>query len=762
VTNIGGSSGIGDISCPRASLCVAGEGNTNVVTSTNPTGGASAWTATTLAISSTLKGMSCPSATLCVGVEHGNVVTSTNPTGGASAWTVTNVDGSNNFFSGSLSCPTIHLCVAVDGAGNVVTSTNPTGGAPAWTATNVSGFLAGVSCASASLCVALSGNNVVTSTNPTGGAPAWTTTGTGDPSGLDGVSCPSTTLCVATDGTGDMVTSSDPTSGAAWTLTHVSGNDFLYGVACPTTALCVAVDQNSGAVITGTEVSIGPTVTAVSPADGPIGGGAIATVSGTNLSGASDVLFGSTDVPASNAYPCPSSSAGCFTINSSSEITVSTPAAAAGTVNVTVITPLGDSPISSADRYTYSTPGAYTPVTPFRVCDTRPTSQGITANQCNDDSTGAGSGPLTSGAKRVVTVDGFGGLPGSGVTAVVVNVTAIAPTSGTFLTLYPDGGSVPATSNLNPQAGAIVANLVEVAVSTAGKIDVFNALGTINVALDIQGYVSSASTGLFTPVAPTRICDTRAPGGSAPTQCNLSGANPIIAGRPVLTFNVRTGTDGIPATGVTAIVFNLTAIDPTAGTVLTAYAGGTTRPNVSNVNLGPGQVVPNRVIVPVSASGTVSLWNAVGSVNVAVDVNGWFSNTGPPSALVLGLLPTRICDTRAGNAGDTGCRKGTVSAGHVLTINVAGVAGIPVLGRADSPVAIVANVTAVNATTGTYVTVYPGPSGASTPLASDLNVPSLAPVTNLVVVEVGADGTINLFNAVGSVNLIVDVLGYYS
>ena len=34
--------------------------------------------------------------------------------------------------------------------------------------------------------------------------------------------------------------------------------------------------------------------------------------------------------------------------------------------------------------------------------------------------------------------------------------------------------------------------------------------------------------------------------------------------------------------------------------------------------------------------------------------------------------------------------------------------------------------------------------------------------TNLVVVGVGSDGTINLFNAVGTVNLIVDVLGYYS
>jgi hypothetical protein len=34
--------------------------------------------------------------------------------------------------------------------------------------------------------------------------------------------------------------------------------------------------------------------------------------------------------------------------------------------------------------------------------------------------------------------------------------------------------------------------------------------------------------------------------------------------------------------------------------------------------------------------------------------------------------------------------------------------------------------------------------------------------TNLVVVQVGSDGTINLYNAAGSVELIVDVFGYYS
>ena len=42
-----------------------------------------------------LYGVSCPSSGLCVAVDRaGNVVTSTNPTGGAAAWTVTDVDGS--------------------------------------------------------------------------------------------------------------------------------------------------------------------------------------------------------------------------------------------------------------------------------------------------------------------------------------------------------------------------------------------------------------------------------------------------------------------------------------------------------------------------------------------------------------------------------------------------------------------------------------------------------------------------------------------
>jgi hypothetical protein len=91
------------------------------VTSTNPTGGASAWltTGNVDIEGGPLWSLSCLSASLCIGGDQfGNVAASTNPTGGASAWTVTNVEG-NNFMSGA-GCASPTLCVVVDEVGHVV------------------------------------------------------------------------------------------------------------------------------------------------------------------------------------------------------------------------------------------------------------------------------------------------------------------------------------------------------------------------------------------------------------------------------------------------------------------------------------------------------------------------------------------------------------------------------------------------------------------------------------------------------------------
>src|SRR5487761_922230 len=85
-----------------------------------------------------------------------------------------------------------------------------------------------------------------------------------------------------------------------------------------------------------------PAVTKVSPSSGPTTGGSTVTISGTNLSGATAVKFGTTTATVS-ADPVTS-------------ITATSPSGSAGTVNVRVTTPGGTSAITTADQFTYVAP----------------------------------------------------------------------------------------------------------------------------------------------------------------------------------------------------------------------------------------------------------------------------------------------------------------------------------------------------------------------------------------------------------------------
>jgi hypothetical protein len=117
-----------------------------------------------------LTGMACPSSTLCVAVDNfGNVLTSTDPTGGAGAWQSLRLPGAGRFngFTG-IACPTTGFCIA-SAAGYFATTTNPTGGAAAWGVETAPGadYVSGIACASTSLCVAISGHELLVSANPT-------------------------------------------------------------------------------------------------------------------------------------------------------------------------------------------------------------------------------------------------------------------------------------------------------------------------------------------------------------------------------------------------------------------------------------------------------------------------------------------------------------------------------------------------------------------------------------------------------------------
>jgi serine protease len=85
-----------------------------------------------------------------------------------------------------------------------------------------------------------------------------------------------------------------------------------------------------------------------------------------------------------------------------------------------------------------------------------------------------------------------------------------------------------------------------------------------------------------------------------------------------------TGVGGVPDAGVTAVALNVTAVGPSAATWVTVWPTGEAKPLASNLNVPPGDVRPNLVIVKVGAGGKVSIDNAAGDVDLIVDVAGYF------------------------------------------------------------------------------------------------------------------------------------------
>jgi hypothetical protein len=167
--------------------------------------------------------------------------------------------------------------------------------------------------------------------------------------------------------------------------------------------------------------------------------------------------------------------------------------------------------------------------------------------------------------------------------------------------------------------------------------------------------------------------------------------------------------------------------------------------------------VPNRVIVKVGANGKVSIFNFQGSADVVADVGGWFVDaaTNPTATGVgfNGLTPKRILDTRPPG-------KGPVVPGGTITVQVAAMGGVPAMTSAAPPTAVVLNVTVTDTTAASYLTVWP--DGTGRPTASDLNWVPGQTVPNLVVVKLGANGMVDVYNLAGSTDVVIDVVGWYS
>jgi hypothetical protein len=404
-----------------------------------------------------------------------------------------------------------------------------------------------------------------------------------------------------------------------------------------------------------------------------------------------------------------------------------------------------------------TTAGTFHPTAPTRILDTR-TMTGITNGPVRTgDGRHPSPDPITrrdETANHDLQVTGLNGIPTSGVSAVLLNVTAVgagAPGPG-FMSVVPKParvgdvfndqgsyGAYPSTSNLNLENADPTPNLVLARVGAGGKIRIFNYVGPTHVIADVAGWFGTGGAHTngsgFSGVVPSRVFDSRLGIGT--------NASQFRAGE---TRSVRVaGVSGIPA-DAQSVVVNVTMVGSSGPGYATAYPTGGGLPNASNVNVTAGGVRANTSVVKVGAGGQISLYVAETNADIVVDVLGSF---GPNGGRVTTITPERVVDSRGG----LGTEARPFGEFESRSVQIAGRGSVP-----TNATAVIANLTATNTTAWGYLGAWP--TGAAQPSASNLNFLAGQTVPNLVMLKLGAGGAISIANGPGSANVLVDVMGY--
>ncbi|WP_124819935.1 hypothetical protein [Micromonospora ureilytica] len=390
--------------------------------------------------------------------------------------------------------------------------------------------------------------------------------------------------------------------------------------------------------------------------------------------------------------------------------------------------------------------GDYVPINQTVLLDTR---SGI----------GGYTGPRDANTVATVSALGVGGVPANGVSALLVDVTAISPTVNTFVTVYPDQTTRPAASSLNASTGEVISNSVVVKVGANGKIALHNQAGKVNLKLDVQGYFTTNTGGIgsgFVPMDHFVMADTRTlppvwvgPGEPGVPRKLASGET-----RSLTLVQRRSYGENITIpSAAKAVMVDVAVLGATSGGWLTI---GSDSHSASGLDYRPGNTsMGMSVKLKGDGSAVVQLVNAGSAIDVVITVQGYFTD-GPTTG--AGLRPvdaSRLIDTRSINGG------APIAAGASLDVAVGGTNRLPVRGVAG----VVLNATAVSPTASGAFSVVEGSVG--------IHPPTLGPVlqfntgqsarSSLLVAKVNSEGKVRFRNASsGTVHLVVDLQGWFA
>ncbi len=209
--------------------------------------------------------------------------------------------------------------------------------------------------------------------------------------------------------------------------------------------------------------------------------------------------------------------------------------------------------------------------------------------------------------------------------SVVINLTATECTGLGHFTALPataDQTTQPTTSSLNvtysgdTRAASVIVPVVTDPGTGRRWIKIFTKTAA-KLIVDVNGYFTSeaaelSTVGLFVPMSPVRILDTRLPG-------EIGKLWPRWVVERKLPTDV--------ANRASAIVANVTGDASRGPGYFTVSAARRPRPGTSNVNwMIAGATVPNHVITPVTTTHGFQAYSSHGA-HVIVDLAGYFTGT---------------------------------------------------------------------------------------------------------------------------------------
>jgi len=371
---------------------------------------------------------------------------------------------------------------------------------------------------------------------------------------------------------------------------------------------------------------------------------------------------------------------------------------------------------------------------PARLLDTRP-------NGSTDDGEFQGGGVRAAGSTLTLDVAGRQTIPAEA-EAAVLNITAVAPAGGGWVTAYPCDAVPPNASSLNVSAGRTIANMAISRLAADGTVCLFTSVG-MHLLVDALSYFPSGSD--LESLVPQRMLDTRPIGSTIDDLFEQAGP---VAANGTVTLDLA-GRGDITADAV-AVVVNITATGHVTNGFLRAYPCDAAPPNASVANFQAGLTKASQTVVSLSATGQVCL-NTSAQTNLIVDAVGYFD----ASSAYVTLTPARLLETRIGAVFETvdGQFEGgdIRPAGSTVELQVSGRGNVPAGNQT-----VVLNVTAISSPGTGFVTAYP--CGQARPDVSVLNMVPGATVNNHLVVDTGTGGKVCVYVSSGT-HMLVDVEG---